>query len=70
LPGFADVQRRFLRVLVQGLIQKYCIPSTHLIRHKDTAPGKKTDPADSLWADFFPSYAAYQESYAAVQAVM
>jgi hypothetical protein len=23
-----------------------------------------------LWADFFPSYAAYQESYAAVQAVM
>jgi N-acetylmuramoyl-L-alanine amidase len=52
LRGFADVQRRSLRVLVQSLIQKYCIPSTHLIRHKDIAPGRKTDPADSSWADF------------------
>ena len=70
LPGFTDAQRKALRVLVVDLMGKYSIPSTHLIRHKDIAPRRKTDPDDSLWADFFPSYQAYQESYAAVQITM
>lgn len=70
MPGFTAVQRKSLRILVQELMQKYHIPSTHLIRHKDIAPKRKTDPDDSLWADFFPSYTAYQSSYDVEQVIM
>jgi N-acetyl-anhydromuramyl-L-alanine amidase AmpD len=70
LPGFTDAQRKSLRKLVLDLMQKYSIPSAHIIRHKDIAPRRKVDPDDSLWAVAFPSFAAYQESYATVQLVM
>jgi len=70
LPGFTDAQRKSLRRLILHLMQKYAIPPTHIIRHKDIAPRRKVDPDDSLWAVAFPSFAAYQESYATVQLVM
>lgn len=70
LPGFTDEQRKSLRSLVLDLMQKYSIPSTHIIRHKDIAPRRKVDPDDSLWAVAFPSFAAYQESYVVVQLAM
>lgn len=70
LPGFTDAQRRSLRKLVLDLMQKYNIPSTHIVRHKDIAPGRKVDMDDSLWAVAFPSFTAYQESYATVQLAM
>ncbi len=70
LPWFTDAQRKSLRSLVLNLMQKYSIPSTHIIRHKDIAPRRKVDPDDSLWAVAFPSFAAYQESYAVVQLAM
>lgn len=70
LPGFTDVQRKSLRSLVLDLMQKYSIPSTHIIRHKYIAPRRKVDPDDSLWAVAFPSFSAYQESYVAVQLAM
>lgn len=52
------------------LMQKYSIPSTRIIRHKDIAPRRKTDPDDSLWAVVFSSYEAYQQSYVAVQVAL
>lgn len=70
LPWFTDAQRKALRVLVVDLMQKYRISSTHIIRHKDIAPRRKVDPDDSLWAVAFPSFTAYQESYATVQLAM
>jgi hypothetical protein len=70
LPGFTDAQRKSLRILLLDLMQKYRIPSTHIIRHKDIAPGRKVDPDDSLRAVAFPSFSAYQASYAAVQLAM
>lgn len=70
LPGFTDAQRVSLRRLVSDLIQKYTIPAKNIIRHKDIAPGRKVDPDDSLRSVAYPSYAAYQNSYAAVQSVV
>jgi len=70
LPGFTDAQRKSLRKLVLELLHKYGIWVKNIIRHKDIAPGRKVDPDDSLWAVAFPSFAAYQESYAVMQATL
>ena len=55
---------------MQDLIQKYHIPSKNIIRHKDIAPGRKTDPDDSLWSGQYPTFVSFQQSFDDVQAVV
>lgn len=46
---------------------EYQIPADHIIRHKDIAPGRKSDPDDSLRNTQYTNFAAYQQSFATVQ---
>lgn len=70
LPGFTDAQRVSLRLLVIRLMQEYHIPASHILRHKDVAPGRKIDPDDALWDNQYPNYLAYQHSFDTVQTIV
>ncbi len=70
LPGFTDAQRVSLRRLVVALMQQYHIPASHILRHKDIAPGRKADPDDALWDNQYPNYLAYQHSFDTVQTIV
>lgn len=63
LPWFTDLQRYALRSLVAKLSAEYSIPVEHIIRHRDIAPGRKADPADTLWNQQFANYGAFQQSF-------
>ena len=53
-PTFTKAQRRELRQLVRNLMAAHNIPKENVIRHKDIAPWRKTDPDDSLfWLSWF-----------------
>lgn len=47
--GFTDAQRKSVKELVLWLSQTYGIPKENVLRHKDIAPIRKTDVADTLW---------------------
>lgn len=63
--GFTDDQRRAVRKLVQHLMAAYNIPKEEIIRHKDVAPGRKTDVADTFWGTGYRTYAEYQATFIA-----
>lgn len=48
-PWFTKAQRKTLRELVRHLMAVLKIPKENVIRHKDIAPWRKTDPDDSLF---------------------
>ena len=53
---FTDLQRRALKELTIHLMQNYKIPVQNVLRHKDIAPKRKIDIADTLWNDEFQSF--------------
>lgn len=48
-PEFTKAQRKTLRELVRHLMAVLNVPKENVIRHKDIAPWRKVDPADSLF---------------------
>jgi len=57
---FSDIQRKNVDDLVKELIQKHNIKKENLVRHKDIAPWRKTDPYDSLWNTRFKTFEDYK----------
>lgn len=57
--GFTDAQRHTALYLIQHLMAVYKIPKWNVIRHKDIAPKRKTDVADSFWNNKYKTYAEY-----------
>ncbi len=49
---YPDVQYTATVELVRSLVQKYGIPSDNLVRHRDIAPLRKSDPAGFKWSQF------------------
>lgn len=47
--GFTDAQRKTVRELVQHLMYVLGIPKENILRHKDIAPKRKVDIADTFW---------------------
>ena len=63
LPWFTNAQRKSVRELVTSLITELKIPVKNIIRHKDIAPKRKNDVADSFWDNEFKTFSDYQNSY-------
>ena len=53
-PWFTSAQKKTLKSLTEHLMAVLNIPKQNVIRHKDIAPGRKTDPHDSLFTWTFP----------------
>lgn len=53
---FTDAQRSSVAELVKDLATKYGIPKENILRHKDIAPKRKTDIADTFWNWTFKTY--------------
>lgn len=45
--------------LIQHLMSVFNIPNTKVIRHKDIAPRRKTDIADTYWNKKFKTFNEY-----------
>lgn len=60
--GFTDAQRSSVAIIVKELASKYSVPKENILRHKDIAPKRKTDVADSFWIKQFGSYDQYINS--------
>ena len=60
--SFSDAQRETVEDLILELCEIHKIPKERVIRHKDIAPKRKTDPADTLWSGKFPTYSAWIDS--------
>lgn len=59
---FPRDQRQSVRDLIEHLMFKFNIPKENVLRHKDIAPGRKVDIADSFWNHWFVSWKDYQDS--------
>ena len=57
--GFTSEQKLAVRKLVQHLMAVLNIPFTNVLRHKDIAPKRKVDPADTLWKNEYISFGQY-----------
>ena len=60
--GFTDAQRKSIEDLVKYLAGKYAIPEQNILRHKDIAPKRKWDIADTFWNNKHASFDAYRKS--------
>jgi len=47
--GFTKEQMEAVRALIQHLMWAFNIPAENVIRHRDIAPRRKVDVADSFW---------------------
>lgn len=63
LPWFTDAQRKSVRELVNYLLDTLKLLPSRIIRHKDIAPGRKTDVDDSFWNNEYKTFTDYQHSY-------
>ena len=64
LPGFTNAQRKSVQDLVSYLLKELKLTPDKLIRHKDIAPGRKTDIDDSFWRDAgHASWEEYQNTF-------
>lgn len=63
LPWFTNAQRKSVRELCSFLVGSLGIPVENIIRHKDIAPGRKTDIDDSFWNNEYTTFTNYQNSY-------
>lgn len=59
---FTYEQKVAVKTLVRDLMKKYNIPQKNVIRHKDIAPGRKTDVADSFRYPKYKTRSEYQKS--------
>lgn len=60
--GFTDDQRKSVENLIKELAQKYAIPKENILRHKDIAPKRKTDIADSFWNVYWASWEEFKNN--------
>ena len=58
--GFTDAQRESVGKLVLEIASKYAIPKENFVRHKDIAPGRKVDIADTFWNGKFKTWEDYK----------
>jgi len=64
LPWFTNAQRKSVQDLVSYLLTELKLTPDKLIRHKDIAPGRKTDIDDSFWRDAgYASWEEYQNTF-------
>lgn len=56
---FSQTQMNKVNELVVFLAREHNIPKQNILRHKDIAPGRKTDIADTFWNTNFSSYSEY-----------
>lgn len=57
--GFTEAQKVTGFWLISHLMAVYKIPKENVIRHKDIAPRRKNDIADSFWNKEFKTYKDY-----------
>lgn len=60
---FTDAQRESLKILILDLMKTHKIGIDRVIRHKDIAPKRKSDIADTLWNKSFSSWEEYKKSF-------
>jgi N-acetyl-anhydromuramyl-L-alanine amidase AmpD len=60
--SFTDSQRVEVRKLIQHLMAVFKIPKQNVLRHRDIAPKRKTDIADTFWNNAYKTWADYQNS--------
>lgn len=60
--SFNQCQRDTVRLLVNHLMATLNVPRENVLRHKDIAPKRKVDVADSFWSNAHSSYADYVAS--------
>lgn len=60
--SFTDSQRVEVRKLIQHLMAVFKIPKENVLRHRDIAPKRKTDIADTFWNATYKTWADYQNS--------
>lgn len=63
--GFTKEQKETVRALVGHLMAVFNIPAENVLRHRDIAPKRKTDVADSFWK--ISSWDEYQKTLIARQ---
>lgn len=54
--GFTDEQRLSVKLLIRDLCAAHSIPQKNVLRHKDIAPGRKVDIADTFWNEVVGSW--------------
>lgn len=57
--GFTGEQKLAVRKLIQHLMAVLNIPFTNVLRHKDIAPKRKIDIADTFWKNEYISWGQY-----------
>ena len=57
--GFTSEQKLAVRKLIQHLMAVLNIPMNNVLRHKDFAPKRKVDIADTFWNKEYLSYTQY-----------
>lgn len=60
--GFTDEERKSVKEIIQHLMDIHNIPIENVVRHKDIAPRRKTDIADTFWNQNFKSWDDYKKS--------
>lgn len=60
--GFTDDQRKSVENIIKELAKKYAIPKENILRHKDIAPKRKTDIADSFWNVYWKSWDEFKNN--------
>lgn len=60
--GFTDEQRNSVETLIKELAQKYAIWKENILRHKDIAPKRKIDIADTFWNVYWESWEAFKNN--------
>ncbi len=61
--GFTDAQSESLKILILDLMKTHKIGIDRVIRHKDIAPKRKSDIANTLWNKNFSSWEEYKKSF-------
>lgn len=60
--GFTDAQRSSVAELLRHLCATHGLESKHIVRHKDIAPKRKIDIADTFWSVVSPSWEEWKET--------
>ena len=61
-PWFTKIQKEAVAELIIDITKRNKIKKENILRHKDIAPWRKTDIADSFWNDNFDSWGSYINS--------
>lgn len=60
--AFSFEQKVAVKTIIRHLMKVYWIPQYNVLRHKDIAPWRKTDIADSFWNEKYKTWWEYQRS--------